>query len=198
MESNLTMTSQSQLGRPTSGGLAEAVLRESGQNVNLCYQCRKCAAGCPISYAMDYKPAQLIHAIRMGMDDLVLNSQTMWLCASCETCTTRCPQEVDVAKVMDAVKITALRRGIKPAIPQVASFYRAALANIKKCGRMYELGMIIGLKMRTFEFFKDAGLGMKMFRKGKLKMVPSLSGALTTMKIFKRVKRIEKENRVNE
>ena len=126
---------------------------ESGQNVNLCYQCRKCAAGCPISYAMDYKPAQLIHAIRLGMDDLVVNSKTMWLCASCETCTTRCPQEVDVAKVMDAVKIVALRKGIKPAIPGVASFYKAALSNIKKCGRMYELGMIIGLKLRTFDFF---------------------------------------------
>ncbi|UCC98879.1 MAG: 4Fe-4S dicluster domain-containing protein [Phycisphaerales bacterium] len=175
--------------------LAEAVLRESGQNVNLCYQCRKCAAGCPISYVMDYKPAQLIHAIRLGMDDLVLNSKTVWLCASCETCTTRCPQEVDVAKVMDAVKITALRRGVKPAIPQVASFYNAALANIKKCGRMYELGMIVGFKLRTFEFFKDVGLGMKMFRKGKLRMVPSLGGALTTLRIFRRVKNVEKKNR---
>lgn len=187
------MTESSQTIMPQSQ-LAEAVLSESGQNVNLCYQCMKCAAGCPISYEMDYKPAQLIHAIRLGMDDLVLNSKTMWLCASCETCTTRCPQEVDVAKVMDAVKITALRRGIKPTIPQIASFYRAALANIKKCGRMYELGMIVGLKMRTFEFFKDAGLGMKMFKKGKLKMIPSLTGALRTWSIFSRVKSIEKKN----
>ncbi|MHC4229552.1 MAG: 4Fe-4S dicluster domain-containing protein [Planctomycetota bacterium] len=187
------MTESSQTIMPQSQ-LAEAVLSESGQNVNLCYQCMKCAAGCPISYEMDYKPAQLIHAIRLGMDDLVLNSKTMWLCASCETCTTRCPQEVDVAKVMDAVKITAIRRGIKPAIPQIASFYRAALANIKKCGRMYELGMIVGLKMRTFEFFKDAGLGMKMFKKGKLKMIPSLTGALRTWSIFSRVKSIEKKN----
>ena len=187
------MTESSQTIMPQSQ-LAEAVLSESGQNVNLCYQCMKCAAGCPISYEMDYKPAQLIHAIRLGMDDLVLNSKTMWLCASCETCTTRCPQEVDVAKVMDAVKITALRRGIRPAIPQIASFYRAALANIKKCGRMYELGMIVGLKMRTFEFFKDAGLGMKMFKKGKLKMIPSLTGALRTWSIFSRVKSIEKKN----
>jgi len=175
--------------------LADAVLRESGQKVNLCYQCKKCAAGCPISYEMDHTPAQLIHAIRLGMDDLVLNSKTMWLCASCETCTTRCPQDVDVAKVMDAVKITALRQGIKPAIPQVASFYRAALANIKTCGRMYELGMIVDLKRRTFEFLKDVGLGMKMFKKGKLKLLPSLTGALRTRKIFRRVKRIEKEDR---
>ena len=187
MELNLTITSQSEL--------AEAVLTESGQNVNLCYQCRKCAAGCPISYAMDYKPAQLIHAIRLGMDDLVLNSKTMWLCASCETCTTRCPQEVDVAKVMDAVKIVAIRRGIKPAIPEVASFYKAALSNIKMCGRMYELGMIIGLKLRTFDFFKDMELGAKMFKKGKMKIIPSLSGARRTWKIFSRVKSIEEGKR---
>jgi len=180
---------------PAESPLAASVLSESGQNVNLCYQCRKCAAGCPVSYEMDYKPAELIHAIRLGMDDLVLNSKTMWLCASCETCTTRCPQDVDVAKVMDAVKITALRKKIKPAIPQVASFYKAALSNIKNCGRMYELGMIMGLKMRTFEFFKDAAMGMKMFRKGKLKMIPSLTGAMRTRRIFRRVKNIEDENR---
>lgn len=185
MESNPTITSQSQL--------AEAIFKESGQNVNLCYQCRKCAAGCPISYAMDYKPAQIIHAIRLGMDDLVMKSKTAWLCASCETCTTRCPQEVDIAKVMDAVKIIALRQGMKPAIPDVASFYKAALANIKKCGRMFEVGMIIGLKLRTFNFFKDMVLGVKMFKKGKLKVIPSLSGALTTWKIFRRVKSFEKE-----
>jgi heterodisulfide reductase subunit C len=149
---------------------------------------------------MDYKPAQLIHAIRLGLDDLVFNSKTVWLCASCETCTTRCPQEVDVAKVMDAVKIIALRRRIKPTIPQVASFYKAALSNIKMCGRMYELGMyelgmIVALKLRTFEFFKDMVLGTKMFLKGKLKMVPSLARARTTWKLFRRVKSLEKKNR---
>ncbi len=107
IEANLTVKSQSQS--------AKAVFNESGQNVSLCYQCRKCAAGCPVSYAMDHTPAQLIHDMRFGTDDLVPNSKTMWLCASCETCTTRCPH-VDVAKVMDAVKITALHQGIKPAV----------------------------------------------------------------------------------
>src|SRR3990172_310562 len=181
--------------RISSGSsLAEAILSESGQNVNLCYQCGKCAAGCPISYEMDYKPSQLIHAIRLGMDDLVINSKTMWLCASCETCTTRCPQEVDVAKVMDAVKITAMRRGIKPTIPEVASFNKTALSNIKMCGRMFEVGMIVALKLRTLDFFKDMGLGMKMFKKGRLKLMPSFTGARRTWKIFHRVKSIEKKN----
>ena len=175
--------------------LAEAVMAESGQNVNVCFQCGKCAAGCPISYAMDHKPSQLIHAIRLGMDDLVFKSTTMWLCAACETCTTRCPQDVDVAKVMDAVKITAMQQGVKPTIPQVASFYKAALSNIKMCGRMFEVGMIVALKLRTFDFFKDMGLGMNMFKKGKLKLLPSLTGARRTWKIFRRVKTIEKRNR---
>jgi len=186
MESVQTITSGSKL--------AKAVMAECGQNVNVCFQCGKCAAGCPLSYAMDYKPTQLIHAISLGMDDLVLKSATMWLCATCETCTTRCPQEVDVAKVMDAVKIIAVRQGIKPTIPQVAAFYRAVLANVKMCGRMYEMGMIADYKMRTFEFFKDMKLGMKMFKKGKLKLIPSFTGAMRTRKIFNRVKKIEKQN----
>ena len=54
--------------------------------------------------------------------------------------------------------------------------------------------MIVELKLRTFEFFKDAGLGMKMFKKGKLKLIPSFTGALRARKIFNRVKSIEKRN----
>ncbi len=183
---------QAELTIPTQSRLADAVLREAGQDVNLCYQCSKCAAGCPVSYAMDYTPVQLIHAIRLGLEDLVINSKTVWLCASCETCTTRCPQGVDIAKVMDAVKIIALRQGKKPAVPRVASFYRAALGNIKTWGRMFELGMIVDLKLRTRDFLKDAGLGIRMFRKGKLKILPSLTGARTARRIFRRVKDVER------
>ena len=86
-----------------------------------------------------------------------------------------------------------MKKGIKPTIPEIASFYKATLANIKMFGRMYEVGMIMDFKLRTFEFFKDMGLGMKMFQKGKLKLLPGFTGALTTRKIFKRVKRIEKK-----
>ena len=120
----------------------KAIQDETSINVNLCYQCRKCSAGCPMSYAMDYTPAQLIHAIRLGMTDLVLNSKTMWMCSACQTCTTRCPQEVDIARIMDTCKIIAVRQGIKSPVPRVRKFNKAALQNIKWFGRMYELGMI--------------------------------------------------------
>ncbi len=180
---------------PARPALADAIFRECGENVNLCYQCRKCSAGCPVSYAMDHAPAQLIHAIRLGLDDMVFNSKTMWLCASCETCSTRCPQEVDIAKVMDAVKIIGLRKGKKPAVPRVAMFDKVMVDHIKNFGRMFELGMIMNLKLKTREYLKDAELGITMFRKGKLKMVPRFKGARTARRIYSRVKKIEKRGR---
>lgn len=146
-----------------------------------------------MNYAMDYTPAQLIHAIRLEMTSLVLNSKTMWLCAGCQTCTTRCPQEVDIAKIMDACKILAVRQGIKPPVPRVHKFNKAGLHSIKMFGRLYELGMITDLKMNTMEFFKDVGLGIKMFIKGKLKLFPSISPerTLSALRIFSKVKSIE-------
>jgi heterodisulfide reductase subunit C len=192
----VTATTASQSIIP-SVGLLGTIQKEIGVNANLCYQCRKCSAGCPMSWAMDYTPAQLIHAIRLGQTELVLNSRTMWMCSACETCTTRCPQEVDIAKVMDACKILAVKNGVKSPVPRVHKFNKAALRNIKWFGRMYELGLIGDLKMRTFEFFKDFGLGVKMFFKGKLSLFPSLSPSrtVTTWKIFSKVAKREKEHK---
>jgi heterodisulfide reductase subunit C len=174
---------------------AQIILKECGENVNLCYQCKKCSSGCPLRYMMDYSPAQLIHAIRLGMKDLVYNSKTTWLCASCQTCNTRCPQEIDIPLVFDTAKSLVMREKKESPIPNVYSFYKEALRNIKWFGRLYELGLIMGLKLRTKEFFKDVGLGMKMFTRGKLKIFPSISISRTvnTWKIFSNVKRKEKE-----
>lgn len=175
-----------------AGELAALVRDECGVDVNKCYQCRKCAVGCPLAYAMDYAPAQLIHAIRLGMDQVVLQSKTVWLCAACETCTTRCPQDVDVAKVMDAVKIVAVRKGISPRLREVRSFHKAVLANLRKFGRMYEVGLIMSLKCRTRQVFKDMGLGLQMFRKGKLKLLPSFRGVWRLRRIVSRLKSVER------
>ena len=176
----------------TVSEFAETVKETSGLDVNACYQCKKCTSGCPVSYAMDYPPTQLIHAIRLGLKELVLNSDTIWLCASCETCTTRCPQELDLVKVMDALRIMALRAGIKPKVSEVAAFNRTGLANIRFFGRMYELGLIGMLKRSTGQFTKDIGLGIKMLKKGKLKLLPSFQGSATTRRIFAKVKEREK------
>jgi len=144
---------------------------------------------------MDYTSTQLIHAIRLGLDDLVFNSKTLWLCASCETCTTRCPQEVDIAGIMDTVKIVALRRGAKSAVPQVPAFYKATLGNIKMFGRLYELGMILQLKLMTRDFLKDIDIGIRMIKNGRMKLLPNFKGSATAKKIFNHVKKLEGELR---
>lgn len=172
---------------------AETVKRMSGIDVNLCFQCAKCASGCPVSYAMDYTPTQLIHAIQLGLTDLVLNSKTIWLCASCQTCTTRCPQDVDLAGVMDAVRIITRRKKIKSKIPEVPAFYKSSLTNISFFGRMYELGLIAMLKLFTRSFSKDIGLGLRMLAKGKLNILPSFSGTLAARRIFSQVKAREEK-----
>lgn len=170
----------------------EALRSVSGVDVNSCFQCAKCASGCPVSYAMDYTPTQLIHAIQLGLTDLVLNSKTIWLCASCQTCTTRCPQDVDLASVMDAVRIIAQRKKIKAKIPEVPTFYRSSLTNIRFFGRMYELGLIAIVKISTGRLTKDLGLGIKMLKKGKLKLLPTFRGSSMTRRIFAKVR--EQEN----
>ncbi|MBM4078363.1 MAG: heterodisulfide reductase subunit C [Planctomycetes bacterium] len=162
-----------------------------GQNVNLCFQCFKCTAGCPIVEDMDLTPTQVIHAIRLGDRNAVLNSKTIWLCASCETCTTRCPQEVDIAKVMDGARSVALKSGRVPAIPEAVAFYKSMLLTMRMCGRVYEAGMMGLLKLRTREFTKDSDLATQLVLHGKLKFLPPLSSIVTTNRIFARAKQLE-------
>lgn len=170
---------------------SDDIKRRSGQNVNLCFQCKKCAAGCPVMDEMDLTPSQVIHAIRLGARDLVLDSKTIWICASCETCSTRCPQEVDIARVMDACRILAKREGHTSKVPEVPAFHKSVLENIRIFGRLYELGMIGALKLRTSHYTQDMGLGIRMFSRGKLKLVPRFSRVLEINRIFSRVKEVE-------
>jgi len=163
----------------------------SGVDTNACYQCRKCASGCPVAYAMDYTPVQLLHAVRLGLKDLVLGSATIWLCASCETCVTRCPQNVDIVKAMDSLRAMALRSGVKSAVPEVAGFYRSSLQNIRLFGRMYELGLIAQLKLSTGHLLKDLDLGGQMLKKGKLRLLPEFASLGSARRVVSRASKLE-------
>ncbi len=166
----------------------------SGQNANLCYQCKKCTAGCPVARtgAMDLTPTQVIHAIRLGQIDLVLNSHTIWVCASCETCTTRCPQGVDIAKVIDAARNYAKAIGRVDAEKSIDIFFNAFMKSIERNGRLYELGLALGIKMKTLEFTKDMELGREMFFKGKLKIFPHKTKNIKEIKeMLKKVRELE-------
>jgi heterodisulfide reductase subunit C len=108
----------------------------SGQNLLACNQCGMCSAGCPVVSAMDLLPNQVVRLAQLGLEELLLPDTgakaTIWLCASCLTCATRCPKGVDLPRVMEAVRQIALRRGafgldlgalpreLVEALPQVA------------------------------------------------------------------------------
>lgn len=76
----------------------------SGENIDACYQCGRCSAGCPMASEMDYLPNQIIRLVQMGLDEEVLRSKTLFVCASCFTCQSRCPKGIDLARVMEAIR----------------------------------------------------------------------------------------------
>ncbi len=93
------------------GHFVRQVEEISGQDLLACNQCGKCSAGCPIVGEMDILPSQAIRMAQLGMED-VLESNTIWICASCLTCVARCPKGVDVPRLMEALRQIALRNGI--------------------------------------------------------------------------------------
>ena len=163
------------------------VIERSGENLLACYQCQKCSAGCPVAYAMDLLPNQIIRMVQFGFREKVLTSHTIWICASCYTCSVRCPNDIDIAKIMDTLRQVALDSEIKPAERDIPVFHSVFLDSIKSKGRIHELGLIWQYKIKTRDFMKDAALGWKMVKKGKIKLLPSKFGGGREIKgIFNR------------
>ena len=80
----------------------------SGQDLWVCNQCGKCSAGCPVAFAMDLLPSQVIRLAQLGLEE-ALEADTIWYCASRQTCLSRCPRGVDLPRVMEALRQIVLR-----------------------------------------------------------------------------------------
>jgi heterodisulfide reductase subunit C2 len=146
-----------------------------------CFQCRKCTNGCPASFAMDLYPDQVIRLALLGQKEEVLRSKTIWVCASCETCTTRCPNGVHIAEIMDYFKELAVQEGIPTPQPQVVALHQTFLDNVRLTGRIFEGGLLPAYLLRSGQlrdkldkgtWRDDALLGWKLFRKGRLPVFP--------------------------
>ncbi|MDY6917085.1 MAG: 4Fe-4S dicluster domain-containing protein [Chloroflexota bacterium] len=172
------------------------VKEQSHAGIERCYQCLTCTLGCPVASAMDYPPHEIVRMVQLGLKDRVLKSSTIWICASCLCCVTRCPNEIDIPHVMDTLHQMALREGVAPKEPAVAAFHEAFLSPIKRFGRQYEVMMTVGYMLKAKKFslgdlIGNALLGYKMLTKGKLKLQPphSIKGTEEVKHIFERSER---------
>lgn len=93
------------------GELAKEVEDISGENLFGCYQCGTCSAGCPYVDDMDLTPDEVIRYVILDRQE-VLNSKTIWLCSACFTCAERCPRDINITKIMEALRQIILRRKI--------------------------------------------------------------------------------------
>jgi len=141
-------------------------------DVHACFQCGRCSSGCPVSDFFDLQVMEVVRLASYGMEEILLKCETIWLCAACETCATRCPNDIEIAALMDVLRALALKKGVPPAQPRIPIFHQSFLDSIKHWGRAYEVGMIAGYKLRSGDFLGDMKLGMQMFMKGKLRIIP--------------------------
>ena len=157
--------------------LAGWLQQKSGISVQRCYQCGKCSAGCPAASEMDLTPSVLLRLLQTetaAADRQALGSYTLWLCLSCHTCSARCPMEIDLPKVMDALRSESLsRKLIHPKAKDIVAFHTSFLNTIQRFGRLWEVGLIAEYKLRTFHFWQDVVVAPVMLRKGKLSLLPS-------------------------
>lgn len=165
-----------------------------GQNIDGCYQCGKCTAGCPVAYTMEPSPHEIIRLVQLGQEKDVLTSHTIWLCASCGTCTSRCPKNIDIASVMDALRILAFRKGITKAEKEITLFHKLFLKGVERFGRVHDLNLMGKYNLLSLNPFRDWRLGQKLFSKGKLRLTfPRINGLAELQKILQRLKANERE-----
>ena len=138
-----------------------------------CFQCGICSGSCPTVEHMEHGPRRIMQMVRLGLADTVLRSRDMWMCVSCYTCSSRCPQGVKVAEVMNALRNLTLAKGT--AKDDEATFSKVFASLVQRYGRLYEPELLIRYYASRADLpglLKQSGLALTMFRKGKIALLP--------------------------
>jgi heterodisulfide reductase subunit C2 len=166
--------------------LMDCVQSISSVNISGCLQCKKCSNGCPVAALTPVGPAEIIKRLQLGAGDELLQSDLVWMCVSCEICYARCPMKIDMAAVMDALRVMAVRKKTPGIKGRVHLFNKSFLNTVKLFGRTFDLGMIAAYKLRTSSYMQDTEKFPMMLRKRKIALLPSFRGNRRTIKrIFK-------------
>jgi heterodisulfide reductase subunit C len=166
----------------------------SGQQVSKCYQCGNCSASCNYTYVYDYPVNQIMRLIQLGQKEIVLKSRSIWLCASCQACTTRCPCNIEVSHVMDSLRIMS-REEKMVSLKDIQLFYDEFLRSVKTFGRVFETGLLPVFNMKAKRPFGDMDLAPLVLKKGKLHLLPSrIKGRKEVADIFDRLEAFHKKH----
>src|SRR6266568_5030069 len=175
-------------------GFVRKVEALSGSKVSRCFQCGKCSAGCPMRSFMEHPPNRIMRLLQLGQYERVLAGRSIWYCASCETWSARCPNKVDLAAIMDALRTLSWDANGRSEESYVQLSNPLFTENIKTYGRQYEMRLAAVFNIKSGQFLKDFLLGPKLITKGKLKMFHSKNKNLADIeRIFARIEELRKK-----
>lgn len=140
-----------------SRSLVEEVQKRSGQNLQSCYQCRRCAAGCPVGEETGVTPDRLIRMILVGDKEAALNNLLVWKCVACYTCGTRCPNNIQTARITETLKLMSKEAHLTPLVPRIADFHNAFMTSTGHLGRVNEIELMAIYETKTM--FKELAQG---------------------------------------
>ena len=164
--------------------LEEARLIPGGERIARCLQCGTCTGSCPVSYTMDISPRTVIALFRAGEIEEILKSRTIWVCASCYMCTTRCPQAIKITDLLYALKRTAMEAGLYPDRFPVYLLSRIFVRLVNRYGRNHEMFLLLFyyLRRNPLELVRLIPLGVRLWRKGRILLFPSKIKGIKTIR----------------
>lgn len=184
--------------------LVKEVVERSGQNITACYQCRRCAAGCPVGEETGYvTPDRLIRMILFGDREKALSNELVWKCVSCYTCGTRCPNEIQTARITETLKQMSKEEHIEPLAPKIAAFHSSFCTSTKHFGRLNEIEFMglyeTKVNLRDLAHFKfkavyhesinQAKFGFAMTRKKRMHFwFEKIKGLSEIKRLYKKAK----------
>ncbi len=136
-----------------------------GEKIPTCMQCGICAGSCPVSHEMDYTPRQLVRMVQLGLKKEVLNSNTIWLCTTCFSCSVRCPRGIRPTELMETLRPIAIAEGVKNKNARFDGIFSGV---VEKNGRASEFLLISKYSLKVPEMIKQLPFGLGLFARGKL------------------------------
>jgi len=178
----------------TEDRLLNRVTDLSGIAVDTCLQCRKCSNGCPVARHSDSSPSEIIRLLQLHADSRVLDLDMIWACASCETCYGRCPMKINMADVMDSLRVVAVEKGAKKPAGNMPLMNRLLTGTMNRFGRTYDLAAMMLYKAGTFTYLRDTSKFPMILSKGKIALLPPRGADTKTVRrIFKKLKSARKK-----